>query len=376
MNCSNKGVVMNKDNLNKVIAFRNLLHQHPNLSNHEEETRVLIKNFIKENMHSYKIHDEGNYLYCKKPNNKDLKTIVLRADHDAILNSKNEAFHGCGHDGHTTILLGVMLEMDDVECDYNVIYLFQSAEENGSGAPMCASLFEKYKIDAVYGLHNMPNLKKNVVYYRKETVMCASVGYRISLKGIQSHASEPEKGLNPVYALADFVKSIESLALNVSFDPFEFRGYHFSSLAMITVINLKVGSLNFGISPANGEVSLTLRAAKEKELRMLEEYVGSYFKKLEAKFEVKIEEFDRFDENYADPKLVAETLPKLDNLKVEELEYPIRASEDFGFYKKYAPCMFFLLGMGNGYSLHHDLYKFDDDIIETGVELYKDVLKA
>ena len=322
-------------------------------------------------MPEYEIHDEGGWLYCLKDFKEGRKTIVLRADHDAILNSSGAPFHGCGHDGHTAILLGAMLENENV--DKNIIYLFQAAEENGSGAPMCALLFKKYKVDEVYGLHNMPGLKKNVVYYRPETVMCASVGYRISLKGVQSHASEPEKGLNPVYELAKFAESIEPLSKFYGYKPFNFKDYSFTNLAMITIINLNVGSLNFGISPANGEISLTMRAAKEKELKILETYVRNYFDRLKDKFEVHIEEFDRFDENYSDPKLVEETIKRIDGL--EYLPDPIRASEDFGFYKQFAPCMFFFVGMGDCPSLHNDLYKFDDDIIETGVELFKKICR-
>ena len=362
---------MKQENLNKIIELRHLLHSSPEISNHEIHTREIIKNFIAENMPEYEIHDEGGWLYCLKDFKEGRKTIVLRADHDAILNSNGIPFHGCGHDGHTAILLGVMLEAENV--DKNVIYLFQAAEENGAGAPMCAPLFKKYKVDEVYGLHNMPGLKKNVVYYRPENVMCASVGYRISLKGVQSHASEPEKGLNPVYELARFVESIEPLSKFYGYKPFKFKDYSFTNLAMITIINLSVGSLNFGISPANGEISLTMRAAKENELKMLEEYVRRYFDNLKDKFEVHVEEFDRFDENYADPKLVEETIKRIDGL--EYLPEPIRASEDFGFYKQFAPCMFFFVGMGDCPSLHNDLYKFDDDIIETGVELFKKICR-
>ena len=362
---------MKQENLNKIIELRHLLHSSPEISNYEIHTREIIKNFISENMPEYEIHDEGGWLYCLKDFKEGRKTIILRADHDAILNSNGIPFHGCGHDGHTAILLGAMLEAENV--DKNVIYLFQAAEENGAGAPMCAPLFKKYKVDEVYGLHNMPGLKKNVVYYRPETVMCASVGYRISLKGVQSHASEPEKGLNPVYELARFVESIEPLSKFYGYKPFKFKDYSFTNLAMITIINLSVGSLNFGISPANGEISLTMRAAKENELKMLEEYVRRYFDNLKDKFEVHIEEFDRFDENYSDPELVEETIKRIGGL--EYLPEPIRASEDFGFYKQFAPCMFFFVGMGDCPSLHNDLYKFDDDIIETGVELFKKICR-
>ena len=146
---------------------------------------------------------------------------------------------------------------------------------------------------------------------------------------------------------------------------------------MITIIQMNVGSLNFGISPANGEICLTLRAARENELAILEGYVRSYFENLKDLFEVKIEEFDRFDENYADPVLVKETVAKLrsSGFDVEELGEPIRASEDFGYYKRFAPSMFVFVGMGTCPSLHHDLYAFDDEIIPTAVRMFQVVIR-
>ena len=140
---------------------------------------------------------------------------------------------------------------------------------------------------------------------------------------------------------------------------------------------MNVGSLNFGISPANGEICLTLRAAKENELSILERYVRSYFEGLKGEFEVSIEEFDRFDENYADPSLVEKTVMKLKTagLEVEQLSEPIRASEDFGYYKRFAPSMFVFVGMGACPSLHHDSYVFDDEIIPTAVHMFQVVIR-
>ena len=82
---------MKQENLEKIIAFRHVLHEHPELSNHEVITRKLIKEFIAQNMSSYLVFDEGDWLYCMKPYQPTKKTIVLRADHDAIMNSSNTA---------------------------------------------------------------------------------------------------------------------------------------------------------------------------------------------------------------------------------------------------------------------------------------------
>ncbi len=365
---------MDSERLAKVKEVKKWLHAHPEVSNQEVKTQAYLKDFITKYLPQYEIHDHVTWFYCMKPYQKGKKTIVLRADHDAIVNSKGEVFHGCGHDGHTAILLAVMLE--DIPSENNVIYLFQPAEENGTGAKMCQPLFEKYPVDEVFGLHNMPGLKEQVIFYHPETIMCASVGNRINLKGKQSHASEPEKGLNPAYAIAQFVQEIEPLAQYRGFKPFSFLNHPFSSLVMATIIQIEIGSSNFGISPANGSISLTLRSAKQEELTVLEEFIQSYFRNLEG-FDIQIEELDRFHATVAHPRLLEEALKRIHqhHLKVELLEIPIRASEDFGYYGQWAPSVFFLIGTGDCPALHQDDFYFKEDIIPVGVALFKALIQ-
>lgn len=365
---------MNKSTLEEVIRIKKWLHEHPEVSNQEIKTQEYLKEFIAKHLSQYRIVDEGKWFYCLKEIDPFKKTIVLRADHDAIVNSNQVPFHGCGHDGHTANLLGLMIE--DCSSPFNVIYLFQPAEENGTGAKLCSRLFERHKVDAVFGLHNMPGLEKNCVYYGKDTVMCASVGYRIELLGKQSHASEPEKGLNPAFVLSELVKVLEPLSSYRGFGPFEFQNLHFQSLVMATVIHVGVGAQNFGISPANGTLCLTLRAAKESDLKQLEKFIVSFVDKWSSSFKVKLDCFDRFSETASHPILLKNSLDKLEQsgLRVQPLDQPIRASEDFGYYSQFAPSLFLLVGAGNCPALHQDNYVFPEEIFETCFELFKTLI--
>lgn len=135
---------MDSERLAKVKEVKKWLHAHPEVSNQEVKTQAYLKDFITKYLPQYEIHDHVTWFYCMKPYQKGKKTIVLRADHDAIVNSKGEVFHGCGHDGHTAILLAVMLE--DIPSENNVIYLFQPAEENGTGAKMCQPLLKNIRL--------------------------------------------------------------------------------------------------------------------------------------------------------------------------------------------------------------------------------------
>ncbi|SHH31644.1 amidohydrolase [Anaerosphaera aminiphila DSM 21120] len=364
---------MNKNLLNSVISLRKKLHNSPEISNCEFNTRKILINFLKEN-NINSIYDFKDYFYVYKKSKNPKKTIVIRADHDAILNSNLEPFHGCGHDGHSAILCGTILNLWKEELDKDVIFLFQPAEENGRGAKICSEVFKKYSIDEVYGLHNWPGLEMGTIYLKIGVCQCASVGLTLKFKGVQSHASLPELGKNPAYIISKIVDDLSDLNIFRGYSPFNFRNLHFKSLVLVTVINISLGSKNFGISPANGELSLTLRAAHDEDLNLIKNYILNLARDLcEEDFSLQFEFTDEFSETYSDPSLVkkAEQIFSRENLKTLKLEVPFRASEDFGVYKKYALPLFFYLGNGVEHiPLHNDNFEFSDEILENGIKAF------
>ncbi|MDY6062810.1 MAG: M20/M25/M40 family metallo-hydrolase [Erysipelotrichaceae bacterium] len=365
-------------NINKIIELRKLLHQYPEIANNEVKTQQIIRNFLTENT-NVKVINEDGWLYAKMEGLNPKKTIVFRADHDAIVNSKNQLFHGCGHDGHTAILCGTIMQLEEDRPDDNIIFLFQPAEENADGAKKCTKLFQDYHIDEIYGLHNMPNFEKGIVYYRKGCIQCASVGMRISIDGIQSHASEPEKGLNPAYAIAEVIERLKPLSAFNGFNKAIFEDLIFESLVLVTVVNVEIGKRNFGISPGSGEISLTLRTMNDQDMKMIKTKIMAMLNKFkEVGYSYKIDLYDEFPENNNNPILCDQTLKILDKYHIEyrEMFEPFRASEDFGYYRRFCPSLFLMLGMGTCPSLHHDDYQFDDDIIKAGIKLFSSIAKG
>lgn len=363
--------------INKIIEFRKKLHKIPEIANHELKTQEMIKEFLKSNT-KVEIVEEKGYFYAKLKGVNPTKTIAIRADHDAIMNSKNEMFHGCGHDGHTAILCGTIMKLEEDTVNNNIIFLFQPAEEDGSGAKITDKMFKDNNITEIFGLHNMPNLKKGVAYYREGCIQCASKGMKIKIKGLQTHASEPEKGLNPSYALAKIIQRLKPLSEYRGFVKSKFEDIEFSSLVLVTVIGIEMGKRNFGVSPAVGEICLTLRASSDKDMEKLDNKIYEMLSEIENDgYSYEIEIFDDFPETNNDENLCEKTIKILEKFGIEiaKMENPIRASEDFGYYKKFCPSMFFMLGMGDRPSLHHENYSFDDDIILNGISLFECIAK-
>ncbi len=153
---------------------------------------------------------------------------------------------------------------------------------------------------------------------------CCSAGLTIKFSGKTSHASEPEKGLNPAYIIADLIKFISDS--------------NKSQKILCTIININLGEKNFGISPGEGEISLTLRAYSESAMREFRNQVVNMAETLakNSGFSFQCENFDYFPETVSEPESVKRVKRAAKNLNLEIIDMPdaFRASEDFGWYTK------------------------------------------
>lgn len=257
--------------IQKVAALRQKLHAHPEPSTEKTETRKIIRAFLEEH-NDTRIEDRGTWLYAVHEEPDAKETVVFRADHDAIVNADGEVYHGCGHDGHTAMLTGAAMALSGQTTGKNIIYLFQPAEENDTGAELCTPLFSEYEVDAVYGQHNMPGLSRNTFYSLPGTIQYTSVGLTLRFQGCQSHASQPENGLSPAFAMARLMLALapfhEEHETPLKVDDVQFEGPVFA-----TIVHARVGHENFGIAPGDGSLSCTLRAEKYADLQKLVDWL-------------------------------------------------------------------------------------------------------
>jgi amidohydrolase len=318
--------------------------------------------------------DREKWFYAVYRAGKDKRSIAFRADFDAIplhettdlpWKSKfNDVAHKCGHDGHCAAMVAFALEVDQRGADKNIFFLFQHAEETGEGAKECLVFISENGISEIYAFHNMPGFKKGVVYAREGTTFCASSGINCYFTGHPSHASEPEKGINPCFAISELVLSIDEL---ISEGPW-------NDLVMCTVINIQVGEPAFGVSPGEGVVRFTCRAAIETDLKLLIMQLEKKSHELAAKHNLtlNIEYQDAFPETIAHGQSVEKirTVCEDSGIPFVMMETPIRASEDFGYYTKQIPGAMFIVGAGDVPEIHTHEYDFDDDLIEIVASIY------
>lgn len=393
--------------LSAITQLRHTLHQHPELSMQETETMKILQVFLRENT-SLEIHAGEGWFYALKKasasfqSSRNAGPMAFRADMDALpiaesislpYGSENEGIsHKCGHDGHCAVLCGLALELDRRETDRDVYLIFQPGEEIGAGAKRCAELIRKKGIAEIYAMHNLGGYPEGTLVYRRGLTQPASEGLRIRLTGRTSHASAPEKGNNPAGAIAAIVQYASgeavftghgTAAISVSAARLPRSNpktaaatdVQHTPMRLCTITGIRLGDGDFGISPGEGEIFMTLRAEIEDEMLAMEKSILSHAAQAAEtaglKMTCSIHDYFPETRNHdacLDRVLEAARKNKIPAISMGELW---RASEDFGHYLKICPGAMIYIGNGEDYPpLHTSEYDFNDRIIEPAVNLF------
>lgn len=367
---------MEQENYDLAVQLRHELHEHPELSCHETWTKQRLMDFLRAHASNLEIVDKGRYFYAKYRVADDVPTLAFRADFDALPIPETidlpwgsaipGTAHKCGHDGHASALAAFALEVDQKGAANNIVFLFQHAEETGQGALEAVEALREEQVDEIYGWHNMSGIGFQTVYVIDGTTQFASKGMSVRLTGSPAHASQPEDGVNPAYAIAKLVDAIPNLT-----SPENNEG-----LVLCTIIQVDVGTKNYGIAAHEGVLRLTIRAEKEAEMDSLQESLERMARNMAAEqgMSVEFEFSDVFPEtvNATGCSDKVRSACTAQGITVRDLPEPYRASEDFGYYLKEVPGAYFYIGNGPDYpSVHTYEYDFRDENIKVGVEAFK-----
>ncbi len=371
---------MNEKNFEKAKALRHELHAHPELSLEETWTKQHLIEFMKANTTKWEIVDRGRWFYAYYKGQNPKKKVAFRGDFDAIpveddidapWKSQNPGVgHKCGHDGHVANLCLTAMEMEEQGCDNDVYLVFQHAEEIGGGGEECAELMTEKGIDEVYAFHNKSGYPMDSIIVRNDCVCCASKGMEISYVGAPAHASTPENGKNPAFAIAALIEAIPGLI-----DPATHKG-----LILATVIQVDLGERAFGVSAHKGNLLLTIRGEVEAEMDELQKNLEELAKQQAEKYglECSFAYYDVFPETrnhneYADRiRQAAKSL----GLKLAVKELPDRGSEDFGYFTKKAKGAMFSVGNGESYPAVHDAkFDFIDEQMKAATAMFLELAK-
>lgn len=370
----------------KILKLRKELHQNPELSGEEFNTVSRIREFIGTHNPTRLIENVGgNGLMAVYEYDRKGPVIFIRCELDALPIAEANTFghrshvkgisHKCGHDGHMAIVAGLItwIRKQDFKSG-KIVLLFQPAEETGKGAIEVINdeRFRTLNPDYIFALHNIPGESLNSIITVKSGFSAEVQSLAIHLSGKESHASEPENGINPSLAIPDILKGLSGL--NV---PDPSRG----DFTILTPIHICMGEKAYGISPGNGEIHYTIRTWDEVILKKVKKEIVDIIKgtcqchELSYKLDW-IEYFPASVNKEVCNERIAEAV-RLNGLKLIERPYPFKFGEDFGWYSKEYNTAMFGLGAGtNCPALHHADYDFPEEIIGTGVRIFASIIKG
>lgn len=381
--------------MDDLIALRRHLHAHPELSNEEHNTAEELRKRLQQLSNAPEIISLGSTGFAAvfrssdagsrlQSGAGDVKRVLLRCELDALpieevntfdyQSKKNEVSHKCGHDGHMTILFGVAQWLSGhLPQDGEAVLLFQSAEETGDGAKEAIEHpnFSSVKPAKVFALHNLPGRPMHEVYLRNGTITPSVKSLILRFKGKTSHAAEPENGFNPAIPMAFAITEGDRITLN---DPSS------DDFFLVTPVYQEMGDKAYGISAGYGEVHLTIRSWSES---LFNEKCDAYIDAVRSICEshhlkLETEWCYEFQANINDVLAtdVVREATKSAGCTMHELSEPFKFGEDFGIFTQEFPGTMFGLGSGEGTpALHNPDYDFPDELIDTGIALFTEILK-
>lgn len=372
--------------IEELTAFRRFLHSKPELSGEEQETAAHIRQALAAARPSDIIGGLGGHgVAAVYEGDRRGPTVLVRSELDALpIFELSDAPHRstvpgkghlCGHDGHSTVLLGLarQLSRKPPGCG-RVVLLFQPAEEIGSGARavLADPRFNEIMPQWSFALHNMPGVPLGQALLAAGHVNCASQGLRVRLIGKTSHASVPEAGISPAPALANLVQGLQALGPGGELTP-DFR--------LVTVTHARLGEPAFGISPGDAELFVTLRAMTDEGKAELLAQATALIREQAALHALKLEtsQHDVFAACTNDPEATAHLAAALgaEDIAISSSGLPMRGSEDFGLFGSVSKSAMFFLGAGERHPmLHNPDYDFPDVLIPTAVRVFERAIRG
>ncbi len=371
--------------------MRRDLHAHPELGFEEHYTAQRVVESLKvcgvDEIHT-QIGKTGVVALIHGRTRSSGRMIGLRADMDALPITESNDFawrstkpgmmHGCGHDGHTTMLIGAARYLAQTrQFDGTAVLIFQPGEEGFAGAKamMEDGLFDRFPVQAVYAMHNWPQMRPGMVGVNPGPMMAAADRITIEITGKGGHGAHPYLTVDPVLVAAHIITAVQSIVS---------RNVRAIDSAVISLCAMHAGDMGaFSVVPGKATLVGTVRTfspeVQDVVERRLHEVCSGVALGLGASAHVNYERIYPATINSADEARfaadVAQRLVGQDH--VDRQMDPSMGAEDFSFMLQVKPGAYLRLGQGGEGScmLHNSRYDFNDDVLPLGAALHAGLIE-
>lgn len=358
-----------------VVSHRRTLHRIPEINFELPKTIAYVESVLSP-LHCTITHPIDGSVCAFFDAGHD-HAIAFRADMDALSLQEDSAapycsthagkMHACGHDGHTAMLLGLAAYLSENldSLPHNVLLLFQPAEETTGGAkPLCQSgVLSQYTVQQVFGLHLWPNLEKGKIFTCSGAMMAQSNEIDITITGKSVHLSQAANGLDAMKAGMDYVQ--RAYAMMDAIDPAIPRILRFGKFDSGTVRNAISGHTHLlgSLRTYDAQTFAHCSGQLHTIAKDLEAQTGCTFHVIVRDGYAPVWNHEELYQTLCDQLGADAPLP---------LPAPSLAGEDFSFYQKEVPSVFFFLGLGKSPELHAITFDFDDEaVLPCGVDFFK-----
>jgi len=377
------------DDIAFLTALRHDLHQHPELGFEEVRTSEIVATLLTDAGIAVDRGLGGTGVVGTLRVGDGTRVIGLRADMDALAMPElaerpykslvEGKMHACGHDGHTTLLIGAARQLaKSRNFSGTVHFIFQPAEEGRGGAKRMVAdgLFEKFPCDAVYGLHNMPGLAVDEIAVVEGAQLASSDSWYVTFRGTGTHGAKPHLGRDPITAMGTFLAALQTIVGRVV-DPLQ--------PAVVSACSVQAGNPKaLNVIPDTVEIGGTARAYSAKVRDQLEAEIERLAMGTAQMFGIAADY--RFERrippviNDADSTARAlNAARKAFGDKVLTAFPPSTAGDDFAFFAAEVPGCYVWLGNGPAVdgALHHNTaYDFNDGAIGPGVSFWTTLVET
>jgi len=370
----------------ELTLLRRDLHAHPELGFEELRTSSRVAGMLE--ALGIEVHrgigKTGLVGVLKGQRSDSGRMIGLRADMDALAVQETNQFahasnrpglmHACGHDGHTTILVGAAKYLAQTRrFDGQVAFIFQPAEEGLGGAQAMIEdgLFERFDCDAVYALHNWPGLPPGMIGINSGPMMAAADRFEIRIQGRGGHGAHPYQTVDPVLVASHLVTALQSVVA---------RNVNPLDAAVITVASIQAGDpAAMSVIPDHATLVGTVRTFRHSVQEMVQHRMQMLVDQIASAFDASATfTYQKlYPPTINTPKpaaLVADLAAELfGHEQVERNLPPSMGAEDFSYMLQQRPGAYFRLGQGGaqeGCFLHNPNYDFNDNVISVGARLF------